>query len=47
MPKKTLKDIMNNVKNAHEKLTAGQNYFLDLMTNGVTVIDPNADGQIR
>lgn len=42
MPKKTIKDIMNNVKNAHEKLTAGQNYFLDLMTNGVTVIDPNA-----
>ena len=42
MPKKTIKDIMNNVKNAHAKLTAGQNYFLDLMTNGVTVIDPNA-----
>lgn len=42
MPKKNIQDIMKKVKDARDRMVKGQNYFLDLMTNGVTVIDPNA-----
>ena len=40
MPKKTYKEIIDNYNQTKEKLEKGRKHFYDLMTNGVTVINP-------